>query len=139
MAEITLPQNAPNRRRTSSAADRVRESIDKLRTLPLDEVDRDLYELSLKKEADAAAFVSANLASVSPDDDAAITAAIQEVDCEIQNENNKKNFERQFLGLAIVGLMFAYFYYDTNHGPWFRAYINTLLTQLENIVKNYIK
>jgi hypothetical protein len=98
--------------RSSSAADKVRESIDRLRTLPLDEIDKDLYELSLKNEAKAAAEVQANLAlaSATPADDDAITAAIQEVEAELKREEKKKHFDQVFLGLALAGFILGGFF-----------------------------
>jgi len=81
--------------------------------LKLEEVDKDLYELALKEEASAAKEVRENLANVSSEDAAAITAAIQEVDSELLKEQSKKDFERRFLGLAICGLILAYSFYGT--------------------------
>jgi len=101
-----------SRPRTSSAADLVRESIDRLRTLPLEDVDKELYELSLKAEEKAAAEVRANL-GISTEDNAAITAVIQEVESELQLEESKKQFERKFLGFAICGLILAYSFYSS--------------------------
>lgn len=93
------------RKRSTSAADRVRESIDRLRTLPLDEIDKDLYELSLKADEIAAAEVRANLsnvANVTAADEAAIQQAIQQVDSELELESRRKTYQRQVLISAVL-------------------------------------
>ena len=118
-----------NRVRTSSAAEKVRESIDRLRTLELDEVDKDLYELSLKNEAKAAAEVQANLAlaSATPADDDAITAAIQEVEDELKREANKKQFEQIFFGVAVSGVILGAFALRVETRGQFRQLCNVWL------------
>lgn len=73
------------RERSSSAVERVRESVDKLRSLPLDEVDKDLYELECKREEEEAAAGQAPTL----DDDVAISEAIHEVECELEEEKEK--------------------------------------------------
>ena len=101
------------RKISTSAADRVRESIDRLRTLPLDEIDKDLYELSLKADEKAAAEVRANLsnmANVTAADEAAIMETIQQVDSELEIESRKKTFQRQVLISAILIAGIAYCY-----------------------------
>ena len=101
------------RKRSTSAADRVRESIDRLRTLPLDEIDKDLYELSLKADEKAAAEVRANLsniANLTAADEAAIMETIQQVDSELEIESRKKTFQRQVLISAILIAGVAYCY-----------------------------
>jgi len=122
--------------RSSSAADKVRESIDRLRTLPLDEIDKDLYELSLKNEAKAAAEVQANaaaaaaLANATPADDDAITAAIQEVEAELKREESKKHFEQVFLGLAISGLILGFFALKSESRGDFQRFANEWIEYL---------
>lgn len=94
------------RERSSSAVERVRESVDKLRSLPLDEIDKDLYELECLREEREAAAGNAASSGKAPtlEDDVAISEAIHEVECELEEE--KERITALSLARGIVNSLF---------------------------------
>jgi len=134
-------EEMPSRERASSTADKVRESIDKLRTLPLEEVDKDLYELALKGDAEAAALVKKNLeiaANLTSADEAAIMATIRQVDSEIENEERSKSARRSFVAIAIIGIAIAVSYrsLSLDHRNEVQLYGTKVLQSLMSWVKS---
>lgn len=104
------------RARTSSAVDRVRESIDKLRELPLDEIDKELYALECKRED---GLGSSKVAAPTPEDDVAISEAIHQVECELEEEKDKiTNFsiaQTIVNGLFFIAMVVAVLSYYLQH------------------------
>lgn len=102
--------------RTTSAADRVRESIDKLRELPLDEIDKELYALECKREE---GLGSTKATAPTLEDDVAISEAIHQVECELEEEKDKiTNFsiaQTIVNGLFYIAVVVAVLSYYLQH------------------------